>query len=219
MLADGYQVADVLMLVGNIAPIALYFLTLGLINSHARPWIITSRADFLLLSGVLAPLMFWPVPMLSRLGSWWALAAGGGLAAMLFVWLLRKAGDGLVIYNISEARCARLVEQSLHRLGWVGRWEGDLCWQERDDGMRLSLRSFLLLRNVSLHVENLAAADRPRVDALADQLEREAASIAQLPSTMGSALVMVGLTLLLVPLWMVGRHIQDLVDAMTHLLG
>ena len=65
MLANGYQVVDVLMLVGNVAPVAIYFLTLGLVNSHSRPYLTTSRSDFLSLTIVLIPLFLWPLPGLA----------------------------------------------------------------------------------------------------------------------------------------------------------
>jgi hypothetical protein len=80
------------------------------------------------------------------------------------------------------------------------------------------LHSFGLLRNVSIAVDT-----QPPDDALVDELSRGLAArirkVAQLPSTMGACLVLLGIGLLVVPMWMVGRHIHDLVDAMSHLFG
>ena len=36
---------------------------------------------------------------------------------------------------------------------------------------------------------------------------------------MGACLVMLGVGLMIIPMWMVSRHIDDLVDAMSHLFG
>src|SRR5262245_6602083 len=63
----------------NVAPIALYFLVLGLVNSHARPYRISSRSDFVALTSVIVPFLFWPVPSLVVSGLWWLLALEVGL--------------------------------------------------------------------------------------------------------------------------------------------
>jgi hypothetical protein len=218
MLDGNYQVSDVLMLVGNVAPVALYFLVLGLVNSHARPFLITSRSDFIALTTVLVPVLLWPVPVFARSGMWWPLGVGSALAACVFVWLLRTTGDGFVIYNISEARCARLLDHTLRHLGLVGRWDG-ATWRSDVQDLSIHLRKFPLLRNVSLHIESSPERGREIVDALGVELDQRLAAVAQLPSTMGAALVMIGVGLMLLPMWMVGRHIHDLVDAMSHLFG
>jgi len=43
--------------------------------------------------------------------------------------------------------------------------------------------------------------------------------VEQLPSTTGACLLLVGVALLTLPIWMMGRHIQDVVEAMVHLFG
>jgi hypothetical protein len=217
MFNSEYQVADVLMLVGNIAPIALYFLTLGLVNSHARPCLITSRADFVGLTSVLVPVMLWPVPSLAHGRMIWLLFAGFLLATMLFFYLLPARNSGYVIYNLGESRCVRLLEESLAAMEIAGAWHGSI-WRSRDGKIAIHLRKFTLLRNVSLCIESTGDPAR-----FACRLENELASrftqIAQLPSSMGACLVLLGVVLMILPMWMVGRHIHDLVDAMSHLFG
>jgi hypothetical protein len=217
MFSGNYQVVDVLMLVGNVAPIALYFLTLGLVNSHSRPCLVTARADFVALTGVLVPVLLWPVPSLAHGRLIWMLAAAFLLAACMFVYMLSKRHAGFVLYNVAEHRCVKLLEDSLAALAIRGTWNGSV-WQSIDGRLTIHLRSFALLRNVSLNIET---DDDPiaLTCALEAQLTRRFGQIAQLPSTMGACLVMLGVVLMILPMWMMGRHIHDLVDAMSHLFG
>jgi hypothetical protein len=101
---ESYQVVDVLMLVANVAPVALYFLVLGLVNSHARPYLITSRSDFIVLTSVLVPVLMWPVPGFAQAGMIWILVVGLCMALAVFLWLLPSQHAGFVVYNISESR-------------------------------------------------------------------------------------------------------------------
>lgn len=218
MLATGYQVVDVLMLVGNVAPVALYFLTLGLVNSHSRPYLTSSRSDFLALTVVLIPLLLWPLPSLAGLHAWWPLAGGIALAAALFIRMLPRRSAGFVVYNISEIACQRSLEQSLSDLGIRGEWEGR-SWRSDCGRLVVQLRKFALLRNVSINLEFRDGEDQRLTADLQQNLAARLARIAQLPSTMGASLVLLGVFLLILPMWMVGRHIQDLVDAMSHLFG
>lgn len=218
MLATGYQVVDVLMLVGNVAPVAIYFLTLGLVNSHSRPYLTSSRSDFLALTIVLVPLLLWPLPGLAALHTWWPLAGGLALALALFIRMLPRRDAGFVVYNISENTCRRSLERVLASLGLRGDWDGRI-WRSHCGRLSLQMRKFALLRNVSINFESSAHADRRLMEAIQSRLAVELDRIAQLPSTMGASLVILGVALLVLPMWMVGRHIQDLVDAMSHLFG
>lgn len=218
MLAEGYQVVDVLMLVGNLLPLSLYFLILGLVNSHARPCLITSRSDFLVLTSVLVPVLLWPVPDLVRGQMYHWLGAILLFASAIFFYLLPARDAGFVIYNLTQSRCRRLLDHVFERMGLSGRWLGN-TW--RADGLELSLelREFSLLSNVSLHFESGDAEARSRINAIGSELDRRLDAIRRLPSNMGIGLVMAGITLMILPMWMVGRHIHDLVDAMLHLFG
>lgn len=218
MLAGNYQVVDVLLLVGNVAPIALYFLFLGLVNSHSRPYLITSRSDFISLTIVLVPLLLWPVPMFVQSGLWWMLALGVAMAGAVFFWLLPPAHAGFVAYNIAEAPCQRMLEDAVVALRWPGRWVGR-AWHADDGRLSIHVRGFALLRNVTIHIDADGRETRDRIAALQQELERRMRTVSQLPSTMGACLVLLGLGLMIIPMWMVSRHIDDLVDAMSHLFG
>jgi hypothetical protein len=216
MLFSSYQVVDVLLLVGNVAPVALYFLALGLVNSHSRPYLITRRADFVALTIVLVPVVFWPLPKLLYSGSWWPLIPTGCLLAGLFFWMLPRAGDGFVVYNIAESKLLRALEGALRALRLPGSWEGK-TWRSDCGRLVLHVRSFAILRNVTLHVEGSDTTDLSFT--LAGELNERLACIAQLPSSTGAGLVLIGLGLMILPMWTVSRHIDDLVDAMLHLFG
>jgi len=218
MIAANLQVVDVFMLVGNITPIALYFLILGLVNSHARPYLVTSRSDFIALSIALLPVLLWPLPVVAAARAWWALAAGLWTAGLLFFRFLPGPNAGFVIYNISEARCLRILEEALARIGLHGCWDGH-SWRSSRDNVRIHIRKFSLLRNVSINVEAAPRDAGLLVTELGAELARGLRSVAQLPSTMGACLVVIGVGLLIVPMWAVGRHIRDIVDAMSHLFG
>ncbi len=217
-MSGQYEVVDVLLLLGTVAPVSFYFLTLGLVNSHARPHIISSQADFLALTCVLMPVLLWPVPIVLKTGSWWPFLVGAGVAAILFAYMLPKAYAGFVLYNISEARCTALLNAALRSLGLSGSWDGK-TWRGDSGDLAIHVRSFALLRNVTLHVEAPDARSRQIAPLLESQLRHSLALIAQLPSATGAGLVLVGLALMMLPMWMVGRHIDDLVDAMLHLFG
>ncbi|OQZ06749.1 MAG: hypothetical protein B6D36_03415 [Planctomycetes bacterium UTPLA1] len=218
MPTDNYEVVDVLMLVGNIVPIAFYFLILGLVNSHARPCLITSRSDFLALTGVLLPVLLWPVPEFVRSGMYVPLAGGMLLAATVFYYLLPKRDAGFVIYNISLRQCVRLIEQATTRLDLAGRRQGN-CWMADDGSLRIELRPFPLLHNVALHVEPTDSKSEALVPLIGMEIDRQLSTVSQLPSNMSAGMVLAGVTLLLLPMWMVSRHVDDLVDAMLHLFG
>ena len=218
MMAGPYPVVDVLLLVGSVAPIALYFLFLGLVNSHARPYLTTSRSDFISLTVFLMPVLMWPIPVFAQSGMWWLLATGVFLAGLVFFWMLPSPRDGLVMYNISEARCTKLLKDAIHHLGWAGRWN-DQNWQAEHGQMTIVVRGFALLRNATIHIESNSQDSDEKIAALQAELNDRLQAVSQLPSTMGTCLVVIGVALMIIPIWMVNRHIDDLVDAMSHLFG
>lgn len=218
MSASNYEVVDILMLVGNVLPLAVYFLVLGLVNSHARPFLISSRSDFLALTSVLLPVLIWPVPDFIRGGLYLLLLVGMLLAGLVFLYLLPARHAGFVVYNISRSRCLKLLEQSIRSLGLEGRWQGSVFTTD-DLSLSMEVREFSILHNVALHMECRSDRARLSVHELGADLDRRLHTVSQLPSTMGAGLVLVGVSLLILPMWMVGRHIHDLVDAMTHLFG
>lgn len=212
---ETFPIVDVMMMVVNVAPIALYFLILGLVNSHARPYLITSRSDFIALTIALAPVLMWPLPSFLQAGTLWPLAAGMIIAATVFFMLVPRSNAGFVIYNISEARCMRILNEALAGMGLAGWWDGH-AWRGDRGVPSFHLSKIALLRNVTIHIESDSEAFASRLHA---ELTERIKAVSQLPSAMGACLVMVGAAIMLVPMWMVGTHIDDFVDAMGHLFG
>jgi len=205
-----------LVFVALVAPIAIYFLFLGLVNSHSRPCLVSSRADFTSLTIVMLPLLIAPMPALARASMWWLLALEIVLAGWAFFAILPGRLDGWVIYNISAVRCRATIDAALQELGWSGRWAGD-TW--RGGPGELHLTSLPLLRNVTVHVQLNGGGAAGHVADLDRTLQRRLMRVEQLPSTTGACLLLVGVALLTLPIWMMGRHIQDVVEAMVHLFG
>ena len=120
------QVIFALKVVLAVGPLALYFLALGLVNSQARPCIVSARSDFSLLAIAVVPVVATPVLILIEHGQM-VTAAGVVLGlAVAFLSLLPKAGGSWVVYNCSPAQCRRLVRQACQALGWsLDQTDGD----------------------------------------------------------------------------------------------
>lgn len=212
------QVYFVLKVAINIAPIAIYFLVLGLVNSQAHPQLVNARSDFVTLTLVFVPALVWPVPLLVTGNYLWLLYVGLVLGLGVFLYLLPAPMSGWVVYNISEPRCRRALEQAVGRLGWGFHWQ-DRSLIIPQANLRIDLSSFPLLRNVSLYFRPIDGALRPeRIEALRESLSARLTGFALLPSTTGACLLIVGVGLLIVPLWMVSRHMNEIVELVQKLL-
>lgn len=207
-----------LLLLLNVAPLGFYFLVLGLVNSHARPHCISSRVDFLALTCVMMPLLFWPVPALLSARLWWPLAIGGAVAAALFVRLLPRHGEGWVIYNISEGRWRRALESAAASAGLCGDWNGR-AWQTKDGRVSLQYNYLSVLSNVSVNVRRSSEGNSDDMSRLADQLDRQFERAEQMPSTSGACLLVLGVALMVVPLWILGQHASDVAASVARLWG
>ncbi|MFO0973362.1 MAG: hypothetical protein U1A27_08000 [Phycisphaerae bacterium] len=215
-MSGGNPAIDSLLFVVLVAPIAVYFLLLGLVNSHATPCLISSRSDFVALTVVFLPLLVAPMPALVGSGAAWLLVVEAGLVGWLFHQMLPGRRAGWVIYNISAARARAVVEQAAADAGWNGTWQ-DESWRGPAGTVRLT--SLPVLRNVTVHLDPTTGTTDQTVAALERAISGRLGRIRQLPSTAGACLVMLGVSLLAVPIWMMGRHIQDVVEAMVHLFG
>jgi hypothetical protein len=223
MMPSDPAVASLLIFL-NVAPIGLYFVTLGLVNSHARPHRVSSRADFIALTCVLVPVLCWPIPALAGARLWWLLAAGMGLAAVLFLRLLPDRDAGWVIYNISEGRWRQALQNAARSVGLAGEWTGR-CWQDRERGLRIEYGTIPLLRNVSVRV--LTGTDaagpgglpRERLARLEQALDRHLGRFEQLPSASGALLLTLGVAVMILPLWVLGRHAPDVAAAVARLFN
>ena len=208
----------VLQLLVNLGPLALYFVVLGLVNSQRQPRLLSSRADFVTLTVVFMPILIWPVPFLVGHGLWWLLGVGVALVCGAFFFLLPRPRAGWVIYHTTEAETRAMVQHAARRLGWSARWdESTMIVSEANVRVRCS--AFPWLGSVSVHFEPLAGgSDSAALDFLRFQVERQLERRSLLPSAVGAGLVLVGVALWIVPLWMMFRHIDAIVDVVQHFL-
>lgn len=217
MLTSDPALAALLMFL-NVAPVALYFLFLGLVNSHATPCRISSRSDFVALTSVMAPLLFWPVPAMAASHYWWVIALEVLAATWAFLRLLPDRDAGWVVYNISEGCWRSAWEAAARSAGVDGAWDGKR-WLALDGTHVMTYHSLSVLRNISVEVKNPRLFSQDRGQKLAARLDAQFQRIEQLPSTTGACLWILGVALMLMPLWILGRHAHDVVTALARLFG
>ena len=213
------QVVFLLQVIVNLAPIAVYVLVLGLVNSQAHPVLVNARSDFQILTLVFVPLLVWPMPFLVQTGLWWVLVVGVVVVASGFRHLLPPRASGWVLYNVSEADGLAFVRDAIQARGWTTRRAGRSI-DIPTAGIRLELASFGLLRNVTLRVTPLAGrhVDGRQLDALEDELRGQLAQCSLLPSATGGCLMALGVSLLIVPLWLMSRNIYAIVEVVQRFL-
>jgi len=113
------QAIFALKIVLTVAPLAAYFLMLGVVNSQATPRLVSARRDFLVLTGAFLPAFVWPVPVLLTGLGLQALVAAVVIAALLLRARLPHPWKHWVIYNADAALASSAIERTLQRLGWA----------------------------------------------------------------------------------------------------
>lgn len=222
------EVIFVLQVAIALGPIAVYFLGLGLVNSQARPSLISARSDFLCLAVAFFPLLLAPVlALLERHWLWPAL----GVCLILgftFIRMIPAHGDGWVVYHIDPQRFRRLLERACRRLGWTVRDDGSGGDEIEGPDLHVRYGALPLLRNVTLRIEPLPAGEgrEPAVaggfsdsrDQLLAGVRRELERESMLPSATGASLVVIGASLLGLPLWYLLNHMNAIVDVVRQIL-
>lgn len=139
----------------SVAPLAVYFLLLGLLNLYGRPFVTTGARDAAALgigiSGlvVAGPMeLFFPESAASQYGSfvWVLLISFYGLCVSLVVLLMRSR---IVIYNVTLEQLRPILSQVAMELDRKSRWTGDsLLMAELN--VHLHVEAVGWLRNVQL---------------------------------------------------------------------
>ncbi len=213
------QAVFLLRLVINVAPVAVYFLALGLVNTQSRPKLVSGRSDFIALTLVFVPVLVWPVPLLIRYELWWVVAAAMFVGGGVFWWLLPEAHSNWVVYNISERRCRRMLIDALARMG-LGASEDDLGMTVDAQNLRIDLNGFGLLNNVSVYLRPTAGdLDTALLGRLRREFDGQLEGLSLLPSPTGACLVVLGVGLLIVPLWMMSQHMSAIVEIVSRLFA
>ncbi len=208
-----------LRLLINMAPVAVYFLAMGLVNTQSRPRLVSGRSDFIALTLVFVPVLVWPVPILIQYHLTWVLAIGVAVGGVVFWMLLPPPWGSWVVYNISERRCRRLLEDALARLGYAVQQDSAGLIVERAN-LRISLSAFGLLNNVTLYFSPMEGGqDSKLLERIRREFNAGLDGVSLLPSATGACLVIVGVGLLIVPLWMMSRHMDVIVQIVSRLLS
>jgi hypothetical protein len=217
------HVTFVLKLAAVIGPIALYFLTLGLIHSQSSPYLIRARSDFIMLTLAVAPLMFAPIWLLTEQGMLW-MAGVFSLVALIAFWrVLPAARTEWVVYNVGAVQCRSLLVHACRSLGWQFELD-EQALHLPGQQLSVELTSMPILRTCSLQIKaagsRSADSDAHNVDvdrfiqALAAQAQRES----MVPSASGAGLVIVGSGMLAIPLWYLSQNAELVVNALKQLL-
>jgi len=203
----------VLKLVVALGPLAIYFLTLGLINSQARPYLLSARTDFTLLAIVCVPIFAAPALVLIEHG-YFPLVTGVIVVMLaMFFGLLPRWGQGWVMYNCSSAQCRRLLQQACRRLGWQLERDADGSLHIGQQNLRVTTTELPWLRSVTLRIDGpKTPATQSNRSRLIATLNHELSGEAMLASATGISLVVIGVTLLGVPMWYLFHHMDAIVD-------
>lgn len=209
----------VLKILLTLGPVAVYFLILGLVNSQARPCLVSARADFALLALVFVPVMALPLFVLAGLGL--HVLVGGvalGLGAF-FLGLLPGRNRDWVIYNCGFVQCRRLLTQACRRLGWRADWSSEGTLDIASVALNVHPAVLPLLRSVTLHITISTDEQRLAANRLIDALNDEIRDEAMLPSSAGVSLVVLGTVLLGLPMWYLFHNIHAIVEVVGRVLS
>ena len=195
-----------------VAPVAVYFLVLGLLNSRRRPQLLTGRQDFALLITALSPLPL--LPLLSWLGATplTALACVAALGAGVL--LAGPRGNSWVIYHLSTHTARRAVAEALASLGEAPEPCEDGFALPQSDAT-VDIRSFSLLQNVTVVFRG---ADRALARRFGAALSRSLADVEAETSPAAVALLVVATAMLVAPLALVAHRAPEIVRLLTDLL-
>ena len=210
------QVMFVLQVVAALGPIAVYFLGLGLVNSQARPFLISARRDFSLLAGAFIPLILVPTAGLAENGHGYLSLAVLASVLVLFVIMLPPRRGVWVVYNVGPEQLFGLLQRACRRQKWSIAVEGDL-FTIRPAGLQISRHSIHWLRNATLELRGPGLHDSAAVGLLA-ALREELARESMLASPTGASLVVVGASLLGLPMWYLFHHMDLIVDLVRQIL-
>ncbi len=195
-----------------VAPVAAYFLILGLLNSRFRPQLLTARLDFALLVTPLVPLVL--IPVLEYIGTVAGLVVA--CVAMLAAFVLLAPGRGeWVIYNMPVGQGRRAVRRAFERAVAADVREAGDDLENADSTARVEISSFPLLRNLSVALRGGDEALRRRLES---ELSAEVGTVEARTSPMAVALLLVATGMLVLPLTLVAPRAGEIVRLLTDLL-
>ncbi len=207
-----------LKVIVTIAPIAVYFLTLGVVNSQASPRLVSGRWDFIVLTGTFLPALFWPLASLKASIGWQAVLVLILLGVLALRAMLPHPWKHWVIYNADTRRAVESVRRALDGLGWAYTQETETLFAVPHLHLKLEIAGLGLLNAVNLHFRTDAESpDQVQAASLIGAVEAGLRRYQLLPTAAGLFLVLIGAGLMIVPMWLMTRHMRDIVEAIQRL--
>ncbi len=208
------EVVLILKIAMNVAPVAVYFIILGLVNSRSHVHVVTARHDWLNLAIVFFPILIWPALWLANVG--WIVSAVLALVAGVAIIVIAGPGkrSGWVIYNCDRHRVMTELTTCLNHLNLDYRCHGyAISIVGHDAGLKLT--EFKLLKNVTV---GITGRDRQFARKLGIELQSRLSTVTADPPLSAACILVAGVTLLIVPLSMMVNHIDSFVKVFTNLI-
>jgi hypothetical protein len=200
LLASGMSAS--MEIAAVVAPVALYFLVLGLLLS--------GRMDFAILTIAISPLLL--VPLLNWLGLSLAFAAAAVAVVAGGALVLVPRGQTWVLYNVHAEQARSAVAGALRRMGLEAEFrEG--CYLLGD--ARVQVSGFSPLRNATIRLLGGDKSQARRFErAMWDVLRGYEAQT----SPMAVSLLLVAATMLVAPLALMAHRVPEIVRILTDLI-
>jgi hypothetical protein len=210
MLLGMEPIETSLRIVTTVAPVALYFLLLGLLNTRRHPQLLTGRQDSALLTLAMSPLVI--APIIYWLGGGLQTALVCGLVLAAGVWILTPRDRTWVIYNLPASNVRRTTERIFRSLG--------VETQSTDAGLRfedgeVEISHFPVLRNVTLR---LTGGDGELWQKFETRLQEQLQHVETEPSPMAVTLLLLATTMIVAPMTLMVHHAPEIVRLLTDLL-
>ena len=199
-------------IVAMVAPVAVYFLILGLLNSRRHPQLLTGRKDFTLLVTALGPVVF--LPAMGVFGYSMPVLVAVAAVLVASVVLLAPPGRSWVVYNLSGDSAADVLSGALRNMGleFTRRGERFLLTAPAAE---IELNGFSLLRNVTIR---MCGGDDKLAGAFQRTLAARLGTIQAKPNAMAVSLLLVSTAMLTAPLALMAQNMPQIVRVLTGLL-
>ena len=209
------QMSLAIQVAAVVAPVAIYFLLLGLLNSQPNPQMLSARSDFILLNAAFAPVFC--VPVLNYFGmSAWATPAVIGMMLAGAVLLAPRRASNWVVYNITLPAALRAAERALTAMGEsFDRRDRSLLLRGKNFSLKFS--AMPLLRNVSISVEGADTTDfGKKFESL---LVAQLTGIPAVATPMAVTFLLIATAMLITPLGLLADRMPEMVRIITDLIG
>ena len=208
------QMSLAIQVAAVVAPVAVYFLLLGLLNSQPNPQMLIARSDFILLNAAFAPVFC--VPVLNYFAaSVWALPAVIGMMLAAAVALAPRRAGNWVVYNITLPAAFRAAERALTAMGEsFDRRDRNLLLRGKD--LVLKFSAMPLLRNVSISVEGDDAGDfSKKFEGL---ITAQLTGIHTVATPMAVTFLLIATAMLIAPIGLLADKMPEMVRIITDLI-